>query len=159
MGGSSLGKKWPAPACVMTAQRSVWWPLRNHENVNKTTERDAINWGWEPARNPSGSLLLSLHVPRSPAGGAGGTCQERSLIPSYPASQNLLSWPISRDRETPPAGVPPQLSGHRWVSPQPESPSARTSPPPPCSSPQDRSHNHLPAAGSESPRCTYGNQM
>ena len=55
MGGSSLGKKWPAPACVVTAQRSVWRPLCNHGNVNKTVEGDAINWGLGDRRNPAGS--------------------------------------------------------------------------------------------------------
>lgn len=109
MGGSSLGKKWLAPACVMTAQRSVWWPLRNHENVSKTMERDAINWGWETARNPSGSLLFSLHVPRSPAGGAGGTCQKGSLIPSCPASHSAPAELVHLKRwgDTPSWGTTP----------------------------------------------------
>lgn len=77
---------WQFPWEKMAGASLCCESLRNYENVNKTTERDAINWGWETARNPSGSWLLSLHVPKSPAGGAGGTCQEGSVIPSYPAS-------------------------------------------------------------------------
>lgn len=65
MGGSSLGKKWPAPACVVKAQRSVWWPLRNHGDVNKTVEGDAINWGLRDRRacmEPS-AFPARLHEP------------------------------------------------------------------------------------------------